>query len=153
MKRLPPYSIRIIIVDPRPRDFALFDELVDAGRLTLHFFTHGFPALRDCHEHRADLWMINVALPDIAGFDLFEMILQEQVDIPVFLVGQTYRAEDELRALRLGAAKYLCKPASLSWISTLRRPQLVATGSERLLVDKARHVVEPPVFYPSLDDT
>ena len=57
------------------------------------------------------LWMINVRLPDMSGFDLLEMIGDQLADARVFVVADCYNAEHEARACRFGAF-YVCKSAA-----------------------------------------
>ena len=64
--------------------------------------------------------IINVELPDLSGFDLVEMLRPIPKGTAVFLVGDQYALEDELRALRLGVGSYLCKPLDDSILHACR---------------------------------
>jgi hypothetical protein len=55
--------------------------------------------------------MINTRLPDMAGFDLVDMLRDLSVDSPLLLVGNRYDADEERRACIHGAGLYLCKDA------------------------------------------
>ena len=153
------HSTTVTVVDSHPHDYALFDPLVDSGKLTLHFLNRGRLALRWSQQREADLWMINVQLVDIPGLDLFEMLASTIERVPVFIVTNSYCAEEEVLALRLGATKYLCKPAAISWLSTLRLPtRLRRTAKVRQpirqpLPSKAPELGYKPVFFTTLDDT
>ncbi len=152
------HSTTVTVVDSHPHDYALFDPLVDSGKLTLHFLTQGRLALRWSQQQEADLWMINIQLVDIPGLDLFEMLATTIERVPVFIVTNSYCAEEEVRALRLGATKYLCKPAAISWLATLRLPTRPRrTAKVRRPVRQPRPSKVPvlgykPVFYTALDD-
>ena len=151
------HSTTVTVVDSHPHDYALFDPLVDSGKLTLHFLTRGRLALRWSQQQVADLWMINIQLVDIPGLDLFEMLATTIERVPVFIVTNSYCAEEEVRALRLGATKYLCKPAAISWLATLRLPTRAQIRRPQR-TDKARQPSKAPnlgykpVFYTALDD-
>ena len=153
------HSTTVTVVDSHPHDYALFDPLVDSGKLTLHFLTQGRLALRWSQQHKGDLWMINVQLVDIPGLDLFEMLSTTIERVPVFIITNSYCAEEEVRALRLGATKYLCKPAAISWLATLRlptRPRRTAKVRRPVRRPQPSKVPElgyKPVFYTAMDDT
>ena len=154
MHRFPIPTAHVVVVDSHPHDFALFDSLVDAGRLTLDFITQGRAALRQAGGSRADLWMINLDLADISGLDLFEMIARDLEQTPVFIVADRYRAEDEVHSLRLGATKYLCKPVAYSWLATLRLPAKRAreVATERPSPSAITGMGYKPLFFTPLDD-
>ncbi len=143
-----------VVVDSHPHDFALFDSLIDAGRLTLDFITQGRAALRQASGSRADLWMINIDLADISGLDLFEMLARDLDQTPVFMVTDRYRADDEVRSLQLGATKYLCKPVAYSWLATLRLPAKRAreTPVDRPSPSTVTGMGYKPLFFTPLDD-
>ena len=58
--------------------------------------------------------MIQVSLPDMSGFDLYEMLREQLADATTFMISDQYIAEDERRACSCGAALYLCKDADKS---------------------------------------
>ena len=149
------HSTTVAVVDSHPHDYALFEPLVGAGKLTLHYLTQGRLALRWSQQQVADLWMINVQLVDIPGLDLFEMLATDLERVPVFIVTNSYCAEEEVRALRLGATKYLCKPAAISWLATLRLPtrlrRIAKVGQPQ--PNNVPELGYKPAFYTALDDT
>jgi len=101
---------QIVVADPRPRDYRHLAQLTGENRWHLHFFTSGHAAIR--FGSAADLWIINTQLPDMSGFDLFEVLGERAARAPTFLVGDQYRADEERRACGCGAALYLCKDAT-----------------------------------------
>ena len=60
------------------------------------------------------LWVINVRLPDMLGFDLLEMLRELAVAARLFAIADHYDAEDERQACRCGADLFLCKDATRS---------------------------------------
>ena len=101
---------RIIAVDSESRDYEELARWVVAHGGQIHILTTGRAALRQGHQPAADLYLINVRLPDFSGYDLVEMLRPFPSDAAVFLVADEYAPEDEIRALRLGVRGYLCKP-------------------------------------------
>lgn len=95
--------------------------LADLSQWEMRYVQTGRAAIRISEHVDAKLWMINARLPDMSGFDLYEMLSPGLFGVPVFLVADQYRLEDERESLRLGATKFLCKPAATSWLLALRR--------------------------------
>jgi DNA-binding response OmpR family regulator len=100
----------ILVVDPKQSDYDCLLRLAVAEGHEVRFLATAGAALRQRHEIRGGLMIINVELPDRSGFDLVEMLQPSLKGTTVFLVGDRYAVEDEVRALRLGVSSYLCKP-------------------------------------------
>lgn len=150
-----PLSLRaaiaeIVVVDPICDRYADFVEAAQAGEIGLHFCVDGQSAVRLSRRFRADAWVVASELPDMSGFDLLEMlsphVLQGGVDpllagsrislgsvgqgmrSGIFIVSDTYRMEEEQRALVSGVAGYLIRPVTLDVIRASRAPALHEDG-------------------------
>jgi DNA-binding NarL/FixJ family response regulator len=99
----------IVVIDAHPNDYRDMTLLAGTYNWNLHFLTTGAAALHFAPRGHPALWMINVRLPDMSGFDLVEMLRDEGVPGRVFAVADEYRAADESQACRYGADLYLCK--------------------------------------------
>jgi CheY-like chemotaxis protein len=134
----------IVIVDSNCDRYADFVQAAQDGRVGLHFCVDGRSAVRLARRFRADAWLVASELPDMSGFDLLEMIapqvLQGNVDpllggsrvsldrvgqgkrSAVFMAADTYRLEEEQRALAAGVSGYLVRPVTLDMIRCSRLP-------------------------------
>ena len=109
----------IVVVDPQPDDYTVVTPWAEENNVQCHFAVSGLLALRVARDRKPALWMVNVELPDMTGFDLLEMI-SDILDGPlVVLVANEYRAQDELRSAEAGATLYISKPLERSWLETL----------------------------------
>jgi DNA-binding response OmpR family regulator len=72
----------------------------------------GAAALRLASEYRPDLVILDVALPDRSGFDLFEPISRGGQNPVIFLTARGQKI-DKLKGLALGADDYVTKPFDL----------------------------------------
>ncbi len=86
------------------------------SRTPFRFYQTAREVLRRSVTEKNSFWLISVDLPDMTGFDLFEMLRDGLQRAPVCLVGRRYRPEDELRTYRAGAAMYACKPVERAWL-------------------------------------
>lgn len=134
----------IVIVDSNCDRYADFVQAAREGEVGLHFCVDGRSAVRLARRFRADAWLISAELPDMSGFDLLEMlsphVLQGNVDplmggsrvsldqvgkgrrSAVFMAAETYRLEEEQRALAAGVSGYLVRPVTLDMIRASRLP-------------------------------
>lgn len=125
----------VVIVDSSCDHYGDFVQSARRGEMSLHFCVSGRSAVRMARRFRADVWLVAAELSDMSGFDLLDMItphvLQGDVDplrsgarisldrigsesrSGVFIVADSYRVEDEQRALASGVAGYLVRPVSL----------------------------------------
>ena len=110
----------VMVVDPRPHDYAVLLEGAGVG-LQFQFGGNGEQALRLRPNTANALWLVNTVLPDISGFELYQLLAQRDYDPTVYLIGDRFRPEDELRARTLGAALYASKPARLDWLTEWRQ--------------------------------
>jgi DNA-binding response OmpR family regulator len=129
----------IVIVDSVCDRYGDFVHAAQAGEVGVHFCVDGRSALQLSRRFRADTWLIAAELPDMSGFDLLDLlsphVLQADVDpllggsrvsldrvdqrvrSRIFMVSDSYRLEDEQRALASGVAGYLVRPFTLDVLS------------------------------------
>lgn len=60
-----------------------------------------------------DLYILDVMLPKLDGFNLAEMIRKKNQDVPILFLTAKSLKEDRLKGLRLGADDYITKPFSI----------------------------------------
>ena len=134
----------IVIVDATCERYGDFVQAAQSGEVGVHFCVDGRSAVRLSRRFRADAWLVASELPDMSGFDLLDMlslhVMQGDVDpllsgsrisldrvghgmrSGIFIVSDTYRLEDEQRALASGVAGYLVRPITLDVIRASRMP-------------------------------
>ena len=151
----------VVIVDANPSDYVALAPLVEAGEIDIRFLLSGRSAMREGRYLAAPLWMINVKLPDHSGFDVLEMYFQRKTTPLILMVADEYAPEDELRALELGVAKYLCKPVDPAWLHAYLRhfqvkagrappaDTIVATASPRFPARAARETTPDAAANPT----
>jgi PleD family two-component response regulator len=100
---------QIVVADARPHDYQELTRLAVEHGWHVHLLTSARAVLRLTGCLPIDLYLVNARLPDMSGFDLFEMLRDQVTTAQVFIVSDSYDDEDERRACRHGAALYLCK--------------------------------------------
>jgi DNA-binding response OmpR family regulator len=110
----------VIVVDSNPSDYVRLAKWARQAGMRFHQLPRGQEALQAALRVAVDLWIINVELPDMCGFELVEQLQPRRRGSKVYLVGNHYRQEDERRAVSQGVTMYLCKPARRTWLGQRR---------------------------------
>ena len=113
----------VLIVEDNELNMKLFHDLLDAqGYKTLQT-REGLQALTIAREHRPDLILMDIQLPEISGLEVTKW-LKEDDDlrhIPVVAVTAFAMKGDEERIREGGCEAYLSKPISVGkFIETVR---------------------------------
>ena len=76
--------------------------------------TEGKPAVSWVQEHKPDLILLDLMLPDMDGFEICEALKLERETnlIPIIMISALSSSEDRVRGLKVGANQYLTKPFS-----------------------------------------
>ena len=117
MTRRPINLPQVFVVDANNNDYReLVDTMADEG-YRLEVCTSGRAALRKDPANPPELWVVNMNLPDMSGPDLLSMLRWRYPGVPICLVSDDYRVEDEIAARCSGAEMYLCKPIESEWLT------------------------------------
>ena len=124
-----------------PLVLAVDDEAGILRLIKLELSTQGFrvvtaedgqSALRMAEEHRPDIVLLDIVMPDMTGLEVMRK-LRERVNIPIILLTAKGSDADKVRGLEMGADDYLAKPFSPEELSARVRAVLRrAVGSSGL---------------------
>jgi two-component system cell cycle response regulator DivK len=114
----------VLIVEDNELNMKLFHDLLDAqGYQTLQT-REGLAALSIAREHRPDLILMDIQLPEISGLEVTKWLKEddELSHIPVIAVTAFAMKGDEERIREGGCEAYLSKPISVThFLETVRR--------------------------------
>ncbi len=112
VRRGRPAGARVLVVDDDPAIRAICAEVLRVHRYQVDEAESCAAARRLVLEHRPDVVLVDVQLPDGDGFSLLESLAGARAVEPFAAVFLTARGEvaDKVRGLRLGADDYLTKP-------------------------------------------
>lgn len=65
---------------------------------------------RNCIDNKPDLWVLDIMLPDIDGFQLLKEIKDKDKDIPVIFISARDKDIDRIIGLEMGSDDYISKP-------------------------------------------
>jgi two-component system cell cycle response regulator DivK len=114
----------VLIVEDNELNMKLFHDLLDAhGYRTLQT-RNGMDALKLAREHRPDLILMDIQLPEVSGLEVTRWLKDDDDlrDIPVIAVTAFAMKGDEERIRQGGCEAYISKPISIaSFLAAVRR--------------------------------
>ena len=115
---------RVLIVEDNDLNMKLFNDLLEAhGYFTLQT-KDGVEALRMARQHRPDLILMDIQLPEVSGLEVTKW-LKEDDDlrtIPIIAVTAFAMKGDEQKIRDGGCEAYIAKPISVShFLDTIKR--------------------------------
>lgn len=114
----------VLIVEDNELNMKLFHDLLDAhGYRTLQT-RDGMEALEIAREHRPDLILMDIQLPEVSGLEVTKWLKEddELASIPVIAVTAFAMKGDEEKIREGGCEAYIAKPISVGqFLETVRR--------------------------------
>jgi two-component system KDP operon response regulator KdpE len=129
---------RILVVDDEPRMRRFVRMNLDLEGYEVIEAENGLIALNKVRDEMPDLVLLDVAMPELDGFETLEHI-REVSAVPVIMLTVKSDEEDRIRGLDLGADDYVTKPFSPRELSSriravLRRAEPAKSSVEEPLV-------------------
>ncbi|MBY0564574.1 MAG: response regulator [Hyphomonadaceae bacterium] len=114
----------VLIVEDSELNMRLFNDLLEAfGYRTLKT-RDGRQALPMAREHRPDLIVMDIQLPEVSGLEITDRLKKDEVlkSIPVVAVTAFAMRGDEQKIMAAGCDAYLSKPISVTtFLETIRK--------------------------------
>ena len=110
-----PMTKTVLIVEDNELNMKLFRDLLDAhGYRTLQT-RNGMEALSLAREHRPDLILMDIQLPEVSGLEVTKWLKEDDQlrEIPVIAVTAFAMKGDEERIREGGCEAYISKPISV----------------------------------------
>ena len=107
---------KVLIVEDNPLNMKLFNDLLEAhGYFTLHT-KDGVEALRMARQHRPDLILMDIQLPEVSGLEVTKWLKEDEDlrSIPVIAVTAFAMKGDEEKIRDGGCEAYIAKPISVA---------------------------------------
>ena len=115
---------RVLIVEDNELNMKLFHDLLDAQGYETLETREGLSALQIARDHRPDLILMDIQLPEISGLEVTKWLKEDKDlrDIPVVAVTAFAMKGDEERIRQGGCEAYISKPISVGYfLETVRR--------------------------------
>jgi two-component system response regulator MprA len=103
---------RVLIVEDEPALRLSYDRAF-RPRYDLAFATNGAEAMEQLEQHRPDVAVLDMRLPDTDGIELLRRIRLSYPDLPVIITTAYLSIEPQLKVLDLPHSGYIVKPFRL----------------------------------------
>ena len=101
---------KILIVDDVPSNVLLLKALLSIKQFQIVTANCGTACLEQVKAEVPDLILLDVMMPDMNGFSLYEVWNKQGSNVPVVFLSARDEDKDRLRGLGLGADDYITKP-------------------------------------------
>jgi diguanylate cyclase (GGDEF)-like protein len=127
-------TFTLLVVDDEKQNRTLLTELLQ-GDHRIILAKDGKQALDRAREHRPDLILLDVLMPEMDGYAVIRALKNDDQtrDIPVIFVTALDSAGDEERGLELGAVDYISKPFNPAIVRVRIRNHLQSVQQRRML--------------------
>ncbi len=106
----------ILVVEDHELNMKLFHDLLDAHGYNTILTSDGVEALRLAREHRPDLVLLDIQLPELSGLEVAKQLKSDEnlKAIPIVAVTAFAMKGDEEKILEGGCEAYIAKPISVA---------------------------------------
>jgi two-component system cell cycle response regulator DivK len=114
----------VLVVEDNELNMKLFHDLLESQGYNILQSKDGVDALRMAREHRPDLILMDIQLPEVSGLEVTKWIKEDEnlKSIPVIAVTAFAMKGDEEKILGGGCAAYIAKPISVTdFLETVQR--------------------------------
>ena len=122
--------MRALLVEDSPTQAMYYCKVLDRLGLDVHTVSEGRAALNYAYEHRPDLIILDVNLPDMDGFQVCARLhrAKETCDIPVIMLTERDASDDAWHGLQAGAVDYIPKDSFAAEVLSASIRQLTIGG-------------------------
>ena len=117
-------SKKVLIVEDNELNMKLFHDLLDSQGYETLQTREGLQALAMAREHRPNLILMDIQLPEISGLEVTKWLKEDEdlAHIPVVAVTAFAMKGDEERIREGGCEAYISKPISvMGFLDTVKR--------------------------------
>ncbi len=113
-----------MIVEDNELNMKLFNDLLEAHGYAVIQTRDGYEAMKMAREHKPDLILMDIQLPEVSGLDVTRWLKQDNdlKHIPVIAVTAFAMKGDEEKIREGGCEAYIAKPISIvTFMETISR--------------------------------
>ena len=106
----------VLVVEDNDLNMKLFHDLLEAQGYAVLQTRDGMEALKIAREHRPDLILMDIQLPEVSGLEVTKWLKEDESlrTIPVIAVTAFAMKGDEEKIREGGCEAYIAKPISVS---------------------------------------
>ncbi|HTL90336.1 MAG TPA: response regulator [Leptolyngbya sp.] len=121
----------VLIVDDAAFSRRMLRKYVEAEGCTVLEAATGQQALDMIEQHQPDCILTDLLMPDIDGFQLLQALSDRGCTTPIAIISADIQDTSYQRAIELGAAEFINKPAKENEVRQIVRQLLQSEGVDR----------------------
>ena len=135
---------QVMVVDDTPENLRLLDRLLRERNYKVRTFLGAEQALRAASRDPPDLFLLDVAMPGMDGFELCARLKAEPdlSEIPVIFISALQATEDKVRAFRAGGVDYVTKPFEVEEVEARLKTHLALRDALKRLENSLARLQE-----------
>jgi len=124
---------KILVVDDQPNNLQVLRQVLKS-HYQLIFAHNGQKAIQASQNHRPDLILLDIMMPEMDGYEVCRELKNNPVtvNIPVIFVTAMDEVEDETLGFEVGAVDYIAKPISAPIVISRIKNQLSLVRAKAL---------------------
>jgi two-component system cell cycle response regulator DivK len=114
----------VLVVEDNDLNMKLFHDVLEAGGYNVLQATDGMEGWRMAREHRPDLILMDIQLPEVSGLEVTKWLKDDETlkSIPVIAITAFAMTGDKVKILEGGCDAYISKPISIpDFLQTIDR--------------------------------
>ncbi|MEM7387149.1 MAG: response regulator transcription factor, partial [Verrucomicrobiota bacterium] len=126
-------DVSMLIVEDDPTLLRGLKDAFSSAGYGIRVAIDGDSAVTMALEEAPDIMLLDLMLPGFDGFEVCEMVREDQPDLPILIVSARGKEEDIVRGLEAGADDFIIKPFSIAELrarvkAALRRTRGLGPG-------------------------
>ncbi len=111
---------KVAIVDDNDMNIKLLTEILSDLNIKIYSYNSPEEAIKNIETEKFDLFMLDILMPNISGFDLAKLIKKTNLNssTPIVFVSAMVDIESKLNGYELGAYSYIEKPYNIEIVKS-----------------------------------
>lgn len=134
----------VLIVDDVPKNIQVLGSFLSRENLQIAFATNGEEALELATSNHFDLFLLDIMMPGMDGFQLCDRLKADKrtADVPIIFLTAKTDPESIILGFELGAQDYVTKPFNASELIARVRTQLELRKKTHALIELNKNLEE-----------
>ncbi|HNW25205.1 MAG TPA: hybrid sensor histidine kinase/response regulator [Candidatus Gastranaerophilaceae bacterium] len=113
-------GLKVMIVDDNVMNVELLEEVLSELNLRISSFTKPAQAMEFVLREKFDLFLLDIMMPEISGFDLIKIIKKTPLNqnAPIIFISALSDAQNKIKSYNLGSYAYIEKPFDINIVKS-----------------------------------
>lgn len=147
-------GLKVMIVDDNIMNVELLEEVLSNFKLKISSFTKPAQAMEFVLREKFDLFLLDIMMPEISGFDLIKIIKKTPINqsTPIIFISALSDVQNKIKSYNLGSYAYIEKPFDINIIKSQiynilknRKIQEILSADKETFLATVAHDLKAPI--------